>query len=120
IYNVGDERQFSIRQIVEIIGDELKHKFEIVSLPFETAYPARSISLDKTPHHKLLDLYKVKNQLGYSDPIPPEEALRRTVRWYLEHQPERGGELEKRLEDEFDYATEDQLAEIYREGATRA
>jgi nucleoside-diphosphate-sugar epimerase len=120
IYNCGDDRQFSIRQIVEIIGDEMKHKFEIISLPFEVAYPARGVSLDPTPHHKLLDLYKIKSQLGYSDPLSPEEALRRTVRWYLEHQPERGGDLEQRLQDQFDYATEDQLAAIYREAGTRA
>ena len=50
----------------------------------------------------------------------PEEALRRTARWYIEHQPERGGELEQRLQDNFDYETEDQLAAIYREAATRA
>jgi nucleoside-diphosphate-sugar epimerase len=120
IYNVGDDRQFSIRQIVEIIGDEMKHKFEVISLPFEVAYPARGVSLDITPHHKLLDLHKIKQQLGYSDLIPPEEALRRTARWYLEHQPERGGELEQRLQDAFDYDTEDQLAAIYREAEAKA
>jgi nucleoside-diphosphate-sugar epimerase len=120
IYNCGDDRQFSLRQIVEIITDEMKHKLEIISLPAEVAYPARAVSLEITPHHKLLDLCKVKQQLGYSDPLPPEEALRRTARWYIEHQPERGGEIEQRLQDTFDYAVEDQLAAIYREAATRA
>jgi hypothetical protein len=67
-----------------------------------------------------MDLHKIKQELGYSDPLPPEEALRRTARWYIEHQPERGGELEQRLQDNFDYETEDQLAAIYREAATRA
>jgi hypothetical protein len=78
------------------------------------------VSLEITPHHKLLDLHKIKRQLGYSDPIAPEEALRRTARWYIEHQPERGGDLEQRLQDPFDYDTEDQLAAIYREAAGRA
>ncbi len=120
IYNCGDDRQFSVRQIVQIIADEMKHKLEIVSLPAQVAYPARGVSLEITPHHKLLDLHKIKQQLGYGDPIPPEEALRRTVRWYLEHQPERGGDLEQRLQDRFDYDTEDQLAAIYRDAAGRA
>jgi undecaprenyl pyrophosphate synthase len=48
------------------------------------------------------------------------EALRRTVRWYVEHQPERGGDLEQRLQDSFDYDAEDQLAAIYREAQARA
>jgi hypothetical protein len=66
-----------------------------------------------------MDLYKIK-LLGYVDQIPPEEALRRTVRWYVEHQPERGGEIEQRLQDPFDYETEDKLAAIYRDALVRA
>jgi nucleoside-diphosphate-sugar epimerase len=120
IYNCGDDRQFPVRQIVEIIADEMNHKLEIISLPAEVAYPASGVSLGITPHHKLLDLHKIKQQLGYHDSIPPEEALRRTARWYIEHQPERGGDLEQRLQDSFDYDAEDQLAAIYREAAGRA
>ena len=60
IYNCGDDRQFSVRQIVEIIADEMNHKLEIVSLPAEAAYPARGVSLEVTAHHKLLDLHKIK------------------------------------------------------------
>jgi len=66
IYNCGDDRQFSLRQIVEIIADEMNHKLEIIDLPAESAYPARGISLEITAHHKLLDLHKIKFQLGYS------------------------------------------------------
>ena len=120
IYNCGDDRQFSLRQIVEIIADEMNHKLEIIDLPAETAYPARGFSLEITAHHKLLDLHKIRLQLGYADIVPPEEALRRTARWYIEHQPERGGELERRLQDPFDYDAEDGLAAIYREAADRA
>ena len=120
LFRSGDDCQFSIRQIVEIIADEMDHKLEIVNLPAQAAYPARGVSLEITAHHKLLDLHKIKQQLGYSDPVPPEEALRRTTRWYIEHQPERGGDLEQRLQDFFDYDAEDQLAAIYREAAGRA
>jgi nucleoside-diphosphate-sugar epimerase len=94
IYNCGDDRQFSVRQIVEIIADEMNHQMEIVGLPAEVAYPARGTSLEITPHHKFLDLHKIKLQLGYSDLLSPEEALRRTTRWYVEHQPERGRSLQ--------------------------
>jgi nucleoside-diphosphate-sugar epimerase len=120
IYNCGDDVQYTIRQIVEIIADEMNHKFEVIDLPAATAFPARGVSLEITPHHKLMDCHKVKDQLGYNDPIPAEEAIRRTVRWYIEHQPERGGDIEQRLQDVFDYAVEDQLAAIYREAAERA
>jgi nucleoside-diphosphate-sugar epimerase len=120
IYNCGDDRQFTIRQIVEIIADEMNHTFEIISMPATVAYPARGVSLEITPHHKLMDLHRIKRDLGYSDPLPPEDALRRTVRWYIEHQPERGGEIEQRLQDAFDYETEDKLAAIYRDAMEKA
>jgi hypothetical protein len=73
-----------------------------------------------TPHHKLMDLQHIQQQLGYRDPLSPEEALRRTARWYVEHQPERGGDIEQRLQDAFDYETEDHLAAIYRDAMARA
>src|SRR5215467_1591150 len=120
IYNCGDDVQYTVRQIVEIIADEMQHKFELISLPAAAAYPARGISLEITPHHKLMDCHKIKEQLGYSDPVPADEALRCTIHWYIEHQPERNGELEQRLQDAFDYETEDQLAKIYREAMQRA
>jgi len=120
IYNCGDDRQFSVRQIVEIIADEMHHQFEIISLPAEVAYPARGVSLEVTPHHKLMDLQKIQQHLGYRDPLSPEEALRRTARWYEEHPPERGGDIEQRLQDAFDYETEDRLAAIYRDAMALA
>ncbi len=120
IYNCGDDTQYTVRQVVEIIADEMNHRFEIVSLPAEAAYPARGLTIEATPHHKLMDLHKIRLQLGYRDQLDPAEAIRRTVRWFLEHQPERGGELEQRLHDDFDYAAEDQLAAIYRDALERA
>lgn len=120
IYNCGDDVQYTIRQIVEIVADEMNHKFELISLPAAAAFPARGVSLEITPHHKLMDCHKIKYQLGYNDPVAAEEALRRTVRWYVEHQPERGGDIEQRLQDAFDYEAEDQLAGIYREAMARA
>jgi hypothetical protein len=62
-----------------------------------------------------MDLFKLKTELGYHDPVPVIEAIRRTVRWYLEHRPEPGGEIERRLQDPFDYAAEDQLVALHRE-----
>jgi nucleoside-diphosphate-sugar epimerase len=120
IYNCGDDVQYSVRQIVEIVADEMNRQLEIISLPAAAAYPARGVSLEITPHHKLMDCNKIKYQLGYSDPLAPEEALRRTVQWYVEHQPERGGDIEQRLQDAFDYETEDQLAAIYSDALSRA
>jgi nucleoside-diphosphate-sugar epimerase len=119
IYNCGDERQLTVRQVVEVIAREMKHEWEIVSVPDRVGIAARPLSLNSGPNHRVMDLFKIKTDLGYRDPIPAEEGIVRSVRWYLQNQPERGGEIEKRLQDPFDYPAEDKLVAIYRESIER-
>lgn len=113
IYNCGDERQLTLAQIVEVIADALGREVEIVSLPHPLAFPAYPFALGGA-HHRLLDLAKLKTDLGYADVVTPEEGLRHTTRWLAEHRPEPDGELEQRLGDPFDYATEDELIERFQ------
>lgn len=113
IYNCGDDRQFSLAQIVEVIAHTLDREVEMVNMPRHVAFPARPLALGGY-QHTLLDLTKIRSQLGYRDVVPVEEALRRTTRWYVEHRPEPGGEIEERLGDPFDYAAEDELIERFQ------
>ena len=115
VYNCGDERQLTLRQTVEVIAREMNHELEIIDLPARIGTSSSALTLQSSPHHRLMDLFKLKTELGYRDLIPVTEAIRRTVRWYLEHRPEPGGEIERRLQDPFDYAAEDKLAAVYRE-----
>ena len=112
IYNCGDDRQLTLAQIVEVIARTMEREVEIVSLPQQLAIAARPMVLGGY-HHTLLDLTKVRSQLGYRDVVPVEEALARTTRWYVAHRPEPGGEIEERLGDPFDYAAEDELIDRY-------
>lgn len=113
IYNCGDDRQLSVAQIIERIAHVLDREIEIVGVPAELAFPSRSLALGGT-HHTLLDLTRIRSQLGYRDVVPVEEALARTTRWYVENRPEPGGSIEKQLNDRFDYATEDELIRRFR------
>ncbi len=113
IYNCGDDRQLSLAQIVEVIAHTLDRAIEIVSVPRQLASPSASLVLGAY-HHTLLDLTKIRDQLGYRDVVPAVEALARTTRWYAEHPPEPGGEIEARLGDAFDYAAEDELIERFQ------
>lgn len=115
IYNCGDEQQFNLRQVVEVISRELNYELEVLGLPDGVGVSATGLALEGTPHHRLMDLSKVKSELGYRDPEPAAEAIARTARWYVEHPPEPGGEIEQRLQDKFDYATEDKVAAILRD-----
>lgn len=119
IYNCGDEMQLSLHQFVEVITRTMDYHWEIVCLPNAVASPARPLVLQATSHHRVMDLSKVKNELGYKDLFPVEEALAKTVRWYLAHPPERGGEIERRLQDPFNYPAEDQLVSIFKESLQR-
>ncbi|MGH8014245.1 MAG: NAD-dependent epimerase/dehydratase family protein [Candidatus Binataceae bacterium] len=120
IYNCGDEEQLSLRQVVEVICRELNHKLEIVSVPDSFGTAARSITVGGSINHAVMDLFKIKTQLGYRDLIPAVEAITKTSRWYVTHQPEPGGEIEQRLQDPFDYTAEDKLIDILRDARERA
>lgn len=112
IYNCGDDVQLSLAQIVEVIAGALGREIEIVNLPRALAFPARPLALG-WHSHALLDLTKIRRQLGYRDVVPAAEAMARTARWYVDHRPEPGGEIERRLGDPFDYAAEDELMDRF-------
>ena len=119
LYNCGDESQLTLHQVIEVIGRAMQHDWEIVSMPDALARPARPYTMQETSHHRVVDLGKIKRQLGYTDVCPVEQALEKTVAWYLEHRPEPGGEIETRLQDPFDYAAEDRLIAAYKDGLRR-
>jgi nucleoside-diphosphate-sugar epimerase len=104
IFNVGDEEVLSIRQVVELIATALGHHLEIVSMPFEIALPARPLLAQPSPTHRVLDIGRVRRDLGYHD---------------VEHPCERGGQEEIVLTDPFDYPAEDRLIDAWL-AATRA
>ena len=103
IYNVGDEWTLSVREWAVLTGRALGIEWELVSLPGEIARPSRTYA--GRDNHQVLDLGKIKSQLGYRDIVPAEEAIRRTVEFYLQNRPAKGGEEEQQLRDAFDYAT---------------
>ena len=39
-------------------------------------------------HHLVMDISKIKAELGYKDVVPAEEAVQRTVNWYLGNPPQ--------------------------------
>jgi len=117
IYNVRDEVALTVRQRVELIAKVMNYEWELVNIPSELAratYPfvlpnaRRDVPLPFL-QHRLIDISKIKTQLGYRDVVPVEEAIERTVKWFLEHRPLPGGEEETNLGDPFDYAAEDSI-----------
>jgi dTDP-D-glucose 4,6-dehydratase len=118
-YNCGDERMLTLRQLVEWIGRILGHEWDIVPVPCEVALPAHPLLMHIASHHRVLDLTKIRTELGYRDVVSPEEALQRTVEWLVAHRPEAGGVEETILQDPFDYEAEDRLVRMQREAIER-
>jgi nucleoside-diphosphate-sugar epimerase len=114
IFNCGDEEQLTIRQVVEIITDELRHDWELLSMPAQFAVPARPLMMSARTTHRIVDISKLRHRLGYRDVVPAREAVRRAARWLVQHPPEPDGYEERALEDPFDYAAEDRLARWWR------
>jgi len=116
IYNLADERVLSLYDWISLITKIMGYEWEIVSMPSAIAKPSRPyVSYTGAHHHRVVDIRKIKEELGYRDLVPLEEAMRRTVDWYLANRPEPGGEAEQRLQDPFDYQAEDKLVKAYKE-----
>jgi nucleoside-diphosphate-sugar epimerase len=114
IFNCGDEERLTIRQVAEIITAELGHDWELISMPSELAVAARPLQMNQLPTHRVLDVSKLRERLGYRDVVPARQAVRRTARWLVEHPPALGGYEETALQDPFDYAAEDRLVNWWR------
>lgn len=117
-YNVGDEAQLDLRQFVELAGDALGVNLEIASVPDTPS--TRIAALAPLTDHKLMDIYRSKSELGYRDVVSTVEAVQRTVRYYADNPLERGGEIERRMLDAFDYDAEDHLIALARDFAQQA
>ena len=114
IFNAGDDEVLSVRQVIETIARELDHPFEIVSMPYEIATPARPLLAQPLPTHRVLDLSRIRSDLGYRDLVPARTAVARTARWLADHPCAPGGQEEMVLTDPFDYAAEDRLVDAWR------
>ena len=109
IYNVADSSALSIAQIAEVVANELGHSWELVPLPYDLASPARPLVGSWSTTHRVLDIGPTAQDLGYQDVLAPVDAWPAAARWLAENPPERGGALEQRLGDPFDYDAEDRL-----------
>lgn len=112
IYNVTDLRALTLRQIAEVLADEVGHRFEFVSMPYELAAPARPLVMHWSTGHRVVSTASLVRELGYADVVEPEEGLRRTARWLVANRPSPGAEA--RLQDPFDYKAEDELLARWR------
>ena len=100
VYNVGEAEPLPWAEWVREIGRAAGWDGDVIILP-EDRLPQHLDWGLNTEQHWLVDTGRIRQQLGYAEEVPWEEALRRTVAWELAHPPEKVDPAS------FDYAAED-------------
>ncbi len=114
IYNVGDTEALTYAEWVRLVGHEARWGGSVVVAPDNTLPPKLSPLKGNYNQHLVADSTLIRVELGYQEPVPRMEALRRTIAWEREHRPENVDRL-------LDYATEDvALAELRARAAADA
>jgi len=111
-YNAADTHAITPWQIATMIGDILGHTWEVISVPRvlmpacvqSQARPYSCDPYDIEPH-LLLDVTKIRTELGYTDLVPCRTAMERTVEWLVSNPPTQ--------EPPFDYRALDHVLDKY-------
>lgn len=119
LYNVGDEEVLTVAQVVTIAARALGAEVELVSLPYDLAVPAWPLMAQPLPTHRVLDLTRIRSELGYRDLVPARQAVSLTARWLAEHPLAPDAPEATVLGDPFDYPAEDRLMDAW-DAARRA
>lgn len=100
IYNVAERVPRTEPEWITALGDEFGWDGEIVPLPRESLpeHLRDDLNLDQC---LVADSTRIRTELGYTEPVPFAEAIRRTVEWELAQMP---AEL---VPHRFDYDAED-------------
>jgi nucleoside-diphosphate-sugar epimerase len=104
-YNVGEAETFTELEWARLIADAMDWRGRIVSVPTERT-PAHLVHAANLDQHWVADTSRIRIELGYREPVPRPEAIRRTVEWERAHPPAQWDP------GQFDYAAEDAVAEL--------
>jgi nucleoside-diphosphate-sugar epimerase len=108
IYNVCEEPSFSELEWARKIANEMQWEGEFVVLPVEHT-PRHLLKPGNDAQHWAASSSRIRNELGYKEPIAIEEAIRQTIRWERENAPAAA------FLAQFDYAAEDAaMADLHR------
>ncbi len=102
IYNVGEVDALSTTEWIDEIGLLVEWNGKVIVVPKERL-PAHLVAGINTDQHMVVDTTRIREELGYEEHAPRDEALRRTIVWERAHPPENVAP------ERFDYAAEDAL-----------
>jgi nucleoside-diphosphate-sugar epimerase len=100
IYNVCEEPSFSELEWARKISAAMRWDGNFVVLPIEHT-PQHLLKPGNLAQHWTASSTRIRQELGYEEPVAIEEAIRRTIRWERENPPDVA------FLAQFDYAAED-------------
>jgi len=109
-YNVAEEPAFSELEWAKKIAAQAGWRGEFVVLPRERT-PQHLVLPGNAAQHWVASSQRIREELGYREKVPLEEAVRHTIAWERAHPP---AEIDPK---QFDYAAEDAaLASLHDAG----
>lgn len=107
-YIVTDENAYTEGQRFAFIAKHMGAELEQIDMPFDLATPSYPL-YQHTRESRIVQSVAIRRDLGYTDTVPVDEALRHTVEWLVSSTEAERLEFETQLGDRFDYAHEDEL-----------
>jgi nucleoside-diphosphate-sugar epimerase len=105
-YNLAERETPSWAERVRRIAAVTGWNGEVVSLPMDRLPPHMRHEMDLIQHW-VVDTTRIRQELGYAETVPDNEAIRRTIEW------ERANPPDKIDPAAFDYAAEDAAVVAY-------
>ena len=109
-YNVADAIAHTEADWVRAVGAVFGWHGEVVGVPTERLPTAMRADKFDLRQHFVIDSSRIRTELGYTESLPPEEALRRTIDWELANPP-------ASPDDTFDYEAEEAVLTRLRSDA---
>ncbi len=100
IFNVCEQPSFSELEWARKIASEMRWDGEFVVLPVERT-PPHLLKPGNAAQHWTGSSARIRQELGYNEPVALDEAIRRTIAWQQENAPA------VEFLAQFDYAAED-------------
>jgi nucleoside-diphosphate-sugar epimerase len=111
VYNLGESDAFTEKEWVERLGRAVGWKGQVLVLPQQFVGKSATVLPVDWRHHLAMDTLRLREQLDFIEPIPPEEGLIRTVLWQRANPPA------GIRPEQFDYAAEDSALDRANRGA---
>ncbi len=86
VYNVGEAEAVSELEWAQLIAEAVGWGWRVVALPADRA-PAHLKRPGNFDQDWVADTSRIRTELGYTEPVPRAEAIRRTIAWERAHPP---------------------------------